>query len=101
LGDDFALMLTQGHPVTIIVRGGQSQDTDGGVLDVQALLMFNDQPAANDDDSARSGQALNARIIFSPPITGLYILRVTTSGSGPHHGAYALQVYDGAVFRQL
>jgi hypothetical protein len=100
LGDDYALMLTEAQPITLVVRAGASTDTDGGLLDPQIVLLFNDAEVASDDDSARDGTAGNSRIVYSPPVTGLYVLRVTTSGQGAHHGAYVLQTYPGGQLRQ-
>jgi hypothetical protein len=100
LGDDYALMLTEGQPVTVVTRGGALAEGEG-TLDVMTILLFNDREVAMDDDSALRGEARNSRIVYSPPVSGLYVLRVTSSGAGVHHGSYQLQTYTGGLLRQL
>jgi hypothetical protein len=101
LGDDYALTLGEGEVITIVVRGGASRAAPDQVLDMQAFLLFNGQEVMSDDDSAIDGEARNARMVFSPPVRGFYVLRVTTSGPGPQEGEYDVQVYpDGRLLQR-
>jgi hypothetical protein len=101
LGDDYALTLAEGEVITIVVRGGESRAAPDQVLDMQGFLLFNGQEVMSDDDSAMDGDARNARMVFSPPVRGFYVLRVTTSGPGPQEGEYDVQVYpDGRLLQR-
>jgi hypothetical protein len=100
LGDDYAIMLGESEPVTVVTRGGDAAD-GAGTLDVMTVLLFNDREVANDDDSAQRGAAMNSRIVYSPPVSGLYVIRVTSSGGGQKLGAYELQTYPRGALRQL
>lgn len=93
VADEFALTLTAGVPVTIVVRGGLSSDEGGGNIDVFAILLLEGHRVADDDDHAGNN---NARIVFTPTTSGTYILRVTTFGGGLHQGAYTVQTWAGA-----
>lgn len=93
VADDYVLNLTANQPVTIVVRGGPSTSEPGSNLDVYAIILRNGAEIAHDDDSAGN---LNARLVFTPPTTGQYTLRVTTFGSGLHQGAYTVQTWPGA-----
>jgi len=93
VADDYNVMLTAGMPVTIVVRGGPSVTSPGSNLDVYTILLQNGVEVTHDDDSAGN---LNSRIIFTPPTTGMYTVRITTYGSGLRQGMYTLQTYPGA-----
>jgi hypothetical protein len=90
---DYGINLTAGQPVTIVVRGGPSVTNPTTNLDVWAII-FNslDQELINDDDSAGN---LNSRIVFTPPTTGMFFLRITTA-SGDTQGAFMVQTWPGA-----
>ena len=75
VGDDYNVMLTAGMPVTIVVRGGPSMTTPGSNLDVYTILLMNGQELTHDDDSAGN---LNSRIVWTPTMTGMHTIRVTT-----------------------
>lgn len=94
LFDDYSITLTAGVPVTIVTRGGPSMTTPGSNLDVYTILMQNGMELTHDDDSAGN---LNSRLIFTPPMTGQYTIRVTTFGSGAKQGMYTLQTMPGAI----
>jgi hypothetical protein len=94
IADNYNVMLTAGQPVTVVVRGGPSMTTPGSNLDVYTLLLnAQQQELVHDDDSAGN---LNSRIVYTPTMTGMYTIRVTTFGSGMKQGAYTLQVMPGA-----
>lgn len=93
LYDDYTIMLTAGVPVTIVTRGGPSMTSPGSNLDVYTILMMNGAELTHDDDSAGYP---NSRIVFTPPMTGPYTIRVTTFGSGVKQGMYTLQTMPGA-----
>jgi hypothetical protein len=92
--DNYLLHLTAGQPVTIVVRGGTH--TGGGYgygsMDMYAILYFNRVEVTRDDDSAGS---LNPRIVFTPSVSGTYLLRVTTFGSGLSLGTYTVETFQG------
>jgi hypothetical protein len=94
VADEYALRLTAGAPVTIVVRGGPAVDTPGRNLDVFAVLLLENTEVTHDDDSADN--VTNARIVFTPTTSGTYILRVTTFGGGLHEGPYTVQTWTGA-----
>lgn len=93
LADDYNIALTAGVPVTIVVRGGPSVTTPGSNLDVYTYLLQNGVELMHDDDSAGYP---NSRIIFTPPTTGIYTIRVSTFGSGMRQGMYTVQTWPGA-----
>lgn len=94
LADDYSIMLTAGVPVTIVVRGGpQTMPPSSSTLDVYTVLLQNGVELAHDDDGAGYP---NSRIVFTPPATGMYTIRVTTFGSGMRQGMYTLQTMPGA-----
>jgi hypothetical protein len=93
LADDHTVWLTQGQPVTIVVRGGPSTSSPGMNLDVYTILLFNNREVTHDDDSAGN---LNSRIIYTPTQTGMYTVRVNTFGPGMRTGSYSVQTWVGA-----
>jgi hypothetical protein len=91
--DQYAIQLTAGSPVTIVTRGGPSSMTPNGTLDVLTSVVLDDGLVAEDDDSAGNQ---NSRIVFTPTVTGTYIIRVSTYGNQQQEGSYQLQVMSGA-----
>jgi hypothetical protein len=77
--DNFLVSVPAGLPMTLVAR------RNGGELDPMIVLLLNDIELARDDDSAGS---LNSRVVFVPPTSGTYTIRVTAVGSG--RGAYTL-----------
>lgn len=94
LYDDFTMTLTAGAPVTIVTRGGPSMTSPGSNLDVYTIVMQNGVEITHDDDSAGYP---NSRVIFTPPMSGQYTVRVTTFGSGIKQGMYTLQSFPGMI----
>ncbi len=95
LGDDYALMLTAGQPVTIVVRG-RTAIGEAGNMDAYAVLMFGGAEVTHDDDSAGGPDGHDSRIVYTPTATGPHTLRVTTYGGGLHQGNYEVQTWSGA-----
>lgn len=91
--DDYAVWLQAGQPVTFVVTGGQSNQT-GQQLDVVASLHFQGQELASDDDGAGYP---NARLVFTPRVSGVYALRVSSFGARFEMGSYSIQSWAGAV----
>ncbi len=91
--DDYAIQLNAGMPVTIVLRGGASSTMPGTTLDMYLVLLQNGAEITHDDDSAGN---LNSRIVFTPPMSGTYQIRVTTWSASNTIGAYTLQVFPGA-----
>ncbi|MEI8254099.1 MAG: PPC domain-containing protein [Deltaproteobacteria bacterium] len=100
VGDHYILHLTAGQPVTFVARGG-TQASTGSPLDMMMFLYQNHNLIMTDDDSASDGSALNPRIVYTPPTTGVYVLRVTSYGGDFRQAPYALQAYAGALDTQL
>lgn len=91
--DDFALSLTSGETVTIVVRGGASTSSPGSNLDMFTFLMRDGQEVTHDDDSAGN---FNSRIIYTATESAEYVVRVTTYGGGLKTGDYSVQTWPGA-----
>jgi hypothetical protein len=94
LMDDYGILLTAGQTVTIVVRGGPSLSSPGQNLDMMFAIVANNTELAQDDDSAGN---LNARIVFTPPASGLYFIRVSTAGAGMQMGSYTVQTMPGGM----
>lgn len=92
LADEYAVNLTARQPVTFVVSGGSR--FNGGGLDAFLTIVKDGRIVAQDDNSAGG---TNARIVFVPPATGVYVLRVTTpmTGMGRDQGSYTLQSQTG------
>jgi hypothetical protein len=87
-------MLTAGVPVTIVVRGGPRTDAPGQMLDTYAMLLMNGTELIHNDDI--DPQNRNSRIIYTPTMTAMHTLRVTTYGNGLKTGMYSISVLPGA-----
>jgi hypothetical protein len=91
--DDYAVFLQAGQPVTFVVTGGPSTQ-NGQLLDVVASIHFQGRELASDDDGAGYP---HARLIFTPQVSGVYALRVTSWGARYDTGSYSIQSWPGAV----
>ncbi|MDP3274521.1 MAG: hypothetical protein Q8Q09_04950 [Deltaproteobacteria bacterium] len=92
--DDYAVYLQAGQPVTFVVTGGQAAGQSNQLLDVVASIHFQGQELASDDDGAGFP---HARLMFTPRVTGVYALRVTSYGSRFEQGTYSVQSWAGMV----
>lgn len=92
--DDYEFDLTAGDVVTIVVRGGPSTIAPNVRLDPYIFLLRNGIEVLHDDDSAGD---LNGRLVFAPRVSGRYVLRVSTYGSGSRRGAYTIETWRGAI----
>ena len=101
LCDHYLIHAAAGEPFTIVARGGPSTESASARLDMYLYLLFDGVELTHDDDGASSGGALNSRIVWTPARAGTYVIRVTTFGSGQHHGRYVLQTFPGALPTQL
>ncbi len=101
VADDYVIQLIAGVPVTIVARGGPSITSPGSSLDMYVILLQSGSEVTHDDDSASNGTALNSRIVYTPVVTGTFVIRVTTYGSRLSEGSYTLQTYPGALYTQM
>lgn len=91
--DDYAVFLQAGQPVTFVVTGGPSTQS-GQLLDVVASIHFQGRELATDDDGAGFP---HARLVFTPQVSGVYALRVTSWGARFDQGSYSIQSWQGAM----
>ena len=101
VADHYIVQLTAGQPVTFVARGGPQAGASGSPLDMMMFLYLNRAVVMSDDASASDGTALNPRIVFTPTVTGTYVLRVTSYGGDFRQAPYTLQAYTGALETQL
>jgi hypothetical protein len=87
LFDDYAIDLEAGQRLDLDLRGGWSKTDPGCNLDVFLEVLKDDRSLAHDDDS---GGGFDARLLFTAPDEGRYVVRVSTSGSGRKRGSYTL-----------
>jgi hypothetical protein len=91
--DNYALSLTEGQPVTIVVRGGARSDINE-TMDMYSALFLGDAEIEHNDDITAENR--DSRIVYTPTRTAVYRLVVTTFGSGAKPGAYEVVVAAGA-----
>ena len=101
VADHYIVQLTAGQPVTFVARGGPQVGASGNPLDMMMFLYLNRAVVISDDDSASDGTALNPRIVYTPTVTGTYVLRVTSYGGDFRQAPYTLQAYTGSLDTQL
>jgi hypothetical protein len=87
--DDYALDLDAGQRVAVDARGGRSFTEPCCRLDVTVDLLRDGQTIAHDDDS---GGFFDAHLEWLVRERGLYVVRVSTYGSGRRRGPYSLRV---------
>ena len=64
-------------------------------LDAALPAPHNGQTLAHDDDS---GGSLNPHLVFTAPMAGQYVLRLTTYGSRMQTGSYTVRTSPGGIF---
>lgn len=96
LADDYGIMLQAGQTITIDVTGGPST-SGGGNLDMYLSVLQNGRELAHDDDG---GGNLNPHLVFTAPMAGQYVLRLTTYGSRMQTGSYTVRTTPGAMGAQ-
>ncbi len=89
LFDDYGTDLEAGQALDINLRGGWSRTEPGCRLDVFLEVLRDGESLAHDDDGAGG---FDARLLWTAPETGRYVVRVSTSGSGRRRGSYVLSV---------
>lgn len=82
------LTLAAGQSVTLAAKGGPSLTETCCTVDVALEVRRGESVLANDDDGA--GQ-FDSQLTFTADVAGDYLVRVTTSGSGPKRGPYTLR----------
>jgi hypothetical protein len=87
LYDDYAIDLEAGQPLDLDLRGGWSKTDPGCNLDVFLEVLQDGRSLAHDDDS---GGGFDARLLWTAPDKGRYVVRVSTSGAGRKRGSYTL-----------
>jgi Bacterial pre-peptidase C-terminal domain len=87
LFDDYAIELEAGQPLDIDLRGGWSKTEPACNLDVFLEVLKDGHSLAHDDDG---GGGFDARLLWTAPDSGQYVIRVSTSGSGRKRGSYTL-----------
>jgi hypothetical protein len=87
LFDDYAIDLEARQQLDIDLRGGRSKTEPCCNLDVFLEVLQDGQSLAHDDDG--SGE-FDARLLWTAPASGRYVVRVSTSGSGRKLGSYTL-----------
>jgi hypothetical protein len=87
LFDDYAIDLEAGQPLDLELRGGWSKTEPGCNLDVFLEVLRDGRSLAQDDDGAGG---FDAKLLWTAPERGRYVVRVSTSGSGPRRGSYTL-----------
>ncbi len=87
LFDDYAIDLEAGQPLALDLRGGWSKTDPGCNLDVFLEVLQDGRSLAHDDDSSGG---FDARLLWTAPDQGRYVVRVSTSGSGRKRGSYTL-----------
>jgi hypothetical protein len=87
LFDDYAIDLEASQPLDIDLRGGWSKTEPGCKLDVFLEVLQGGRSLVHDDDGSGG---FDARILWTAPERGRYVVRVSTSGSGRKRGSYTL-----------
>ena len=91
--DGWHVDLVAGSAVTIVM----CSTMPSSAFDPALQLDFRGERVADDDDSAGN---LNARIVYTPLVSGTYdVFAMAHGGTAPAGGAsYTLRVYEGAMF---
>jgi hypothetical protein len=87
LFDDYAIDLDAGQSLDLNLHGGWSKTDPGCNLDVFLEVLEDGRSLAQDDDS---GGGFDAKLLWTAPDKGQYVVRVSTSGSGRKRGSYIL-----------
>jgi hypothetical protein len=87
LFEDYAIDLDAQQQLDIDLHAGWSKTDPGCNLDVFLEVLHDGRSLAQDDDG---GGGFDARLLWTAPETGRYVLRVSTSGSGKRRGSYTL-----------
>jgi hypothetical protein len=87
LYDDFAVDLDAGQRAVLEARGHHSFTEGCCSLDVVLDVLRDGTALAHDDDS---GGYFDARLAFTAPERGRYVVRVSTYGAGRRRGPYTL-----------
>jgi len=87
LFDDYAIDLEAGQPLHLELRGGWSKTDPGCNVDVFLEVLRDGRSLAHDDDGSGG---FDARLLWTAPDSGRYVVRVSTSGSGRKRGSYIL-----------
>jgi hypothetical protein len=90
LFDDYAIELEAGQPLDIDLRGGWSKTEPCCNLDVFLEVLQEGRSLAHDDDGSGG---FDARLLWTAPDAGRYVVRVSTSGSGEKRGPYTLSIH--------
>ena len=88
LFDDYAIDLEAGQTLDLDLRGGWSKTDPGCNLDVFLEVLQDGRSLAHDDDGSGG---FDARLLWTAPDRGRYVVRVSTSGSGRKEGTYTLR----------
>jgi hypothetical protein len=84
---DYAIDLEAQQELTVDLRGGWSKSEPKCNLDVFLELLQDGRSLAQDDDG---NGGFDAKLLWTAPESGRYVVRVSTSGSGPKRGSYTL-----------
>jgi hypothetical protein len=87
LFDDYAIDLDAGEQLDLELRGGWSKTEPACNLDVFLEVLKDGQSLAQDDDG---NGGFDARLLWTAPEKGEYVVRVSTSGAGRKRGPYTL-----------
>ncbi len=87
LYDDYAIDLEAGQPLDLALRAGWSKTDPGCNLDVFLEVLQDGRSLGHDDDG---GGGFDAKLLWTAPDAGRYVVRVSTSGSGRKRGSYTL-----------
>lgn len=88
--DDYELELQAGQRIVATLTGGRSLTEPCCSLDVLLELRGPDGRVVSADDDGAGG--FDAKLEAAVPVTGKYLVRVSTSGSGDKRGPYRLHV---------
>jgi hypothetical protein len=89
LFDDYSIDLEARQQLDIDLRGGWSKTEPCCNLDVFLEVLRDGRSLAHDDDGSGG---FDARLLWTAPASGRYVVRVSTSGSGQKRGSYTLSV---------
>jgi hypothetical protein len=87
LFDDYAIDVDAGQQLDLDLHGGLSKTEPGSNLDVFLEVLKDGQSLAHDDDG---NGGFDARLLWTAPDRGRYVVRVSTSGAGRKRGPYTL-----------
>jgi hypothetical protein len=90
LFDDYAIDLEARQTLDIDLRGGRSKSEPCCNLDVFLEVLQDGRSLAHDDDG---NGGFDARLLWTAPDAGRYVVRVSTSGSGRKRGEYTLSIH--------